>query len=197
MSNYKNEEVMSFYTTDTTVNITTVPLVGSNTNFNLLHNMCHTFQLPAEEVANIINNSIIQSTLTVDRLTTIFISILPVVEKVGLSLPETLNILRVLSDCGLGVDSIEKGLGRVLNNMGTPTEKVKTELSKLNISVDSISPLVVGFQQAIKNLFPILLDVKTGTVDTGKVTKLFGVRGQVILTILIGNFFNGDFNQIL
>jgi len=147
----------------------------------------------SSKVADIFAISVNRSKLTVDKLRTAFNFVGAAAAQAGVSLEETASLMQLLANNGLRASTIGTGLRNILSRLVAPNNKLKLAVAALGISLDSVNPSIVGIQAAMQNLLPVLMDVKTGTVDTGMAYELFGLRGQQAAAILAKEFQSGGF----
>jgi hypothetical protein len=74
---------------------------------------------------------------------------------------------------------------------------LREEFEAHGIELSKVNPKLVGFQQALQNLKPILYDSEKQVVDMGKAYRLFGLRGAQAAAILTKAFVTGDFSKML
>jgi TP901 family phage tail tape measure protein len=140
--------------------------------------------IEANRVSDVMANAINKSKLTLDKLRIAFNYVGATASQAGLTLEETAASLMMLANNGLRASTMGTGLRQILAKMVAPTAKVKAVLEGVSMSIDSINPGVVGFQQALTNLRTAMVDTK-GIVDMSKAFEMFGLRGAQAAAVLI------------
>jgi TP901 family phage tail tape measure protein len=153
--------------------------------------------LEAGRVSDILATAVNQSKLSIDSLRTSLNYVGVIAAQSGLSLQETTTSLMVLADRGMKASTIGTGLRQVLDKLIAPNEKLRDAYQAHGISLDKISPLTAGYEEALKNLSVALYDSSTGTVNTAKAFELFGIRGAQAAAILIQSYVSGEWKDAL
>jgi TP901 family phage tail tape measure protein len=171
-----------------------------STTTDLLSTTMRAYNLESVEagrVSDVMANAINKSKLTIDKLRIAFNYVAPVAAQTGLSLEETAASMMTLADRGQRASTIGTGLRQVLSRLIAPTGKLKEAFEDHGIELDEVNPRLQGYQAAMKNLLPALIDAKTGTVDTTKAFELFGLRGAGAASVLAQAFATGEFQDAL
>jgi TP901 family phage tail tape measure protein len=170
------------------------------TTTDLLSTTMRAYNLQSVEagrVSDVMANAINKSKLTIDKLRIAFNYVAPVAAQTGLSLEETAASMMALADRGQRASTIGTGLRQVLSRLIAPTGKLKEAFEDHNIKLAEVNPRLVGYQTAMKNLLPALVDAKTGAIDTTKAFELFGLRGAGAAAVLAQAFASGEFQDAL
>jgi TP901 family phage tail tape measure protein len=139
----------------------------------------------ASETADIFANAINNSKLNVDKLNTAFNYVGAAGKQAGLTINQLAGTLMTLADNGIRASTMGTGLRRTLLGMLDPSQDLATELGNVGLKVDDLNPKIVGYQQALKNLAPLIWDFERGMVDMGKASDYFGKRASQVVSILV------------
>lgn len=167
---------------------------------DLLTSTLVAFNMKAVEssrVADVMANAINKSKLTVDKLRVVFGYVGASAHQVGLTLEQLAASTMVLANNGLRASTSATGLRQVLARLLSPGTKLREAFKEYNITLDKVNPSIVGFEEAVKNLGPILTNQKTGLIDMSKAYEFFGLRGAQAAAILTQAFRSGDFKEAL
>jgi TP901 family phage tail tape measure protein len=148
----------------------------------------NSFQLAATEsarAADIFANAVNNSKLTVEKLNTVFNYVGAAGKQVGLNLNELTGSLMSLADRGIRASTMGTGLRRTMLQMIDPSRELVADLGVLGKRVEDINPKLVGWQNALKELTPLLWDARRETVDMAKVSQYFGNRAAQVAAVLI------------
>lgn len=151
----------------------------------------------SSKVADLMANAINKSKLTVEKLRVVFGYVGAAAHQAGLSLEQLGAVTMVLANNGLRASTIATGLRQVLARMLSPGAKLRQAFKDFNIELDKVNPSLVGFEQSMKNLAPILVDPKTKVVDMSKAFELFGLRGGQSAAIIAHAFSTGSFEEAI
>jgi len=165
---------------------------------DLLSTTLVAFKMDAAEagrVTDVMAAAVNKSKLTIEQLRTVFNYVGSSAHMIGMSIEELAASTMVLANTGLRASTIGTGLRQVLAKLLSPSEKLRESFEAHSISLDAVNPKVVGFQQAMKNMIPILWDVKKNTVDMSKAYELFELRGAQAAAVLVESFAGGRFKQ--
>jgi len=172
---------------------------GTMSGFALVSDLVTTalnaFSLQATEssrVADIFANAVNGSKLTIDKLKTSFNYVGAAGAQVGLTINEVTGTLMELADSGLRASTSGTGFRMMLLKMINPTTLFRAAIADAGLEVKDFNPKIVGYQQALKNLLPLLWDTKTGTVDMGKATAFFGVRASQAAAVIVKSVHEGS-----
>ncbi|MFZ3044708.1 MAG: phage tail tape measure protein [Desulfatirhabdiaceae bacterium] len=167
---------------------------------DLLSTTLVAFNMEASEsgrVTDVMAAAVNKSKLTVDQLRTVFNYVGSSAHMTGMSVEELAASTMVLANNGLRASTIGTGLRQVLAKLLSPGEKLREAFESHGIALDSVNPKVAGYQQAMKNMIPILWDVEKKTVDMSKAYELFELRGAQAAAVLINGFAKGGFGDAL
>jgi len=181
-------------------NLATGTLSDLKTTSDLLTTTIRAFGFQTVEsarVSDVMSNAINRSKLTLDKLRIAFNFVGAAAAQTGLSLEETAAAMMVLANNGLRASTIGTGLRQVLARLLAPNRNLREEFEAHGIALTKVNPKLVGFQQALMNLKPILYDSERQVVDMGKAYRLFGLRGAQAAAILTRAFVTGDFSKML
>jgi TP901 family phage tail tape measure protein/lambda family phage tail tape measure protein len=185
---------------DAVASLATGTLSDFKTTADLMASTLRAFELQASDsakVADIFAVSINKSKLNMEDLRVILSYVGPAAHTAGLSLEETAGAVQLLKNQGIKASTVATGLRNVLAKMLAPTSKMRAEMSKLGIAVSDVNPSVVGIEQALKNVAPLLQNTKTGAVDVGKAFQLFQLRGAQAALVLTKMANSGDFQRVV
>ncbi|NCU31953.1 MAG: phage tail tape measure protein, partial [Candidatus Moranbacteria bacterium] len=137
------------------------------------------------QITDIFANAITKSKLSTDMLITAFGYVGAAGSQAGLTLEEVSGTLMVLADNGIRASTMGTALRKTLLSMLAPNTALKTALFEVGMSISDINPGLVGYEQALKNLAPLVWDFEQGTVDMAKAQAFFGIRASQVAAILI------------
>lgn len=172
-------------------NLATGTLSDMRLTSDLLTTTVRAFGLEASEsarVADVMANAINRSKLTIDKLRIAFNFVGAAASQTGLSLEETAASMMVLANNGIRASTIGTGLRQVLSRLLAPNRNLREEFEAQGIQLDKVNPRLVGYQTAMRNLVPILVDMEKRTVNMTKAYRLFGLRGAQAVSILARAF---------
>jgi TP901 family phage tail tape measure protein len=188
-------------------NLATGTLSDMRMTSDLLTSTVRAFGLATSEsarVADVMANAINRSKLTIDKLRIAFNFVGAAAAQTGLSLEETAASMMVLANNGIRASTIGTGLRQVLARLLAPNRNLREEFEAQGIELAKVNPKLEGFQGAMKNLIPILVNMETRTVDMTKAYRLFGLRGAQAVAILArafatkgANSFDDMYNKVL
>lgn len=165
---------------------------------DLLSTTLVAFKMDAAEagrVTDVMAAAVNKSKLTIEQLRTVFNYVGSSAHMIGMSVEELAASTMVLANTGIRASTIGTGLRQVLAKLLSPSQKLRESFEAHNIALDDVNPKVVGFQNAMKNMIPILWDVKKNTVDMSKAYELFELRGAQAAAVLVESFAGGRFKQ--
>ena len=142
-------------------------------------------------IADIFANAINESKLAVDKLITAFNYVGAAGYQAGLSINEVAGSLMVLADHGIRASTMGTGLRRLMLRMQSASGGLRQDLEALGKSVRDINPEYVGWEQALKNLIPLLWDTRTESVNVAKAAEYFGLRAAQVTSVLIAAVADG------
>ena len=154
---------------------------------DLLTTTIRSFNMEAIEsnrVSDVMANAINKSKLTLEKLRIAFNYVGAASHQSGVKLEETAAALMMLANNGLRASTMGTGLRQMLAKMVAPTAKVREILEGVGMSLNSINPSVVGFQEALMNLRKVMVDSR-GMVDMSKAFEMFGLRGAQAAAVII------------
>lgn len=169
-------------------NLATGALEDFNTVAGLVVTAIRAFGLEVVEtnrITDIFANAITGSKLSVDSLITAFGYVGAAGAQAGLSLNEVSGTLMVLADNGIRASTMGTALRKTLLSMLAPNESLKNALYSVGMSLDDINPGMVGYEQALRNITPLVWDFENATVDMAKAKEFFGIRASQVAAILI------------
>jgi len=158
------------------------------------------FNMKATEsgrVADVMANAINRSKLTVEKLRVVFGYVGASAHQAGLTLEQLAAATMVLANNGLRASTTATGLRQVLARLLSPGTKLSEAFQEINLSADKVNPSIVGFEDAIRNLAPVLTDNRTGMIDMARAYEFFGLRGAQAAAILVDSFRGGNFREAL
>jgi TP901 family phage tail tape measure protein len=167
---------------------------------DLLTTTLVSFNMRATEssrVSDVMANAINKSKLTVEKLRVVFGYVGASAHQAGLTLEQLAASTMVLANNGLRASTTATGLRQVLARLLSPGTKLREAFKEYNIELEKVNPSIAGFENAIKNLAPVLVDHATGTIDMAKAYEMFGLRGAQAAAILVQAFQSGNFQQAL
>lgn len=176
-----------------TANLATGTLSSMALTADLLTTAVRAFGLEAIEstrVADVMANAINRSKLTIDKLRIAFNFVGAAAAQTGLSIEQLAASMMILANHGLRASTIGTGLRQVLARLLAPNRKLREEFEAYGIALDKVNPRLVGFEQAMMRLSPILFDNKRKVVDMGKAYALFGLRGAQAAAVLVKAFLS-------
>jgi TP901 family phage tail tape measure protein len=137
------------------------------------------------EITDVFANAVTGSKLSTESLVTAFGYVGAAGAQAGLTLNEVSGTLMVLADNGIRASTMGTALRKTLLSMIAPNESLKNELYSVGLSLDDINPGMVGYEEALKNITPLVWDFEQGTVDMGKAQEFFGIRASQVAAILV------------
>jgi TP901 family phage tail tape measure protein len=169
-------------------NLATGALEDFNSVANLVITAVRAFGLEVVQTGQITDtfaNAITKSKLSVDGLKTAFGYVGAAGSQAGLSIEEVSGTLMVLADNGIRASTMGTALRKTLLGMIAPNSDLQNALNRVGMSLDQINPGMVGYEQALKNLAPLVWDFERNTVDMAKAQEFFGIRASQVAAILI------------
>lgn len=148
-------------------------------------------------VADVMSNAINRSKLTLDKLKIAFNFVGAAAAQTGLSLEETAASMMLLANHGLRASTIGTGLRQVLSRLLAPNRRLREEFEAQGIELSKVNPAMVGFEQSMRNILPVVYDTERGMVDMAKAYQLFGLRGAQALAVLAKGFAEGTWDDML
>lgn len=167
---------------------------------DLLTSTLVSFNMKATEsgrVADVMANAINKSKLTVEKLRVVFGYVGASAHQAGLTLEQLAAATMVLANNGLRASTTATGLRQVLARLLSPGTKLREAFKEYGVALNDVNPSLVGFETAMRNLAPVLVDHRTGTIDMGKAYEFFGLRGAQAAAIIVQAFRTGDFKEAL
>lgn len=113
----------------------------------------------ASQAANAFVAGVTNSKLTISGLATSFNFVAVSAAKAGVSLEETVALLGTMADRGLKASTSATGLRGVLGELLAPTERFKSQLQAVGLSLSDIDVRSIGIVQVLRNMRDAGFDV--------------------------------------
>lgn len=150
------------------------------TSSKLIASTIRQFTLDAGEasrVADIFINAIYNSPATLESLAAAMKYAGPIARQYGATLEETVIGLQLLLDTGLRGEQAGTALRNMFIRLVNPTAKTAAIIEKLELSLESVNPQIVGMYNAVETL-------ANKNLSAADATSIFGVRAiNAYLTI--------------
>ena len=134
----------------------------------------------AERVTDVLVATSNKANTTVSELGQGIKFVAPIAAALGKSIGETSAALGVLSDSGLKATLAGTGLRRVLGELASPSDKLRTLLSAAGKTIDEVNPKTNDLADVVQ----VLADVG---IEAGEALDIFGQRGAPAVLNLVKN----------
>jgi hypothetical protein len=118
-------------------------------------------------------------------------------DATGTSLEEVAASMMMLANSGLRASTIGTGLRQIFSRLVAPSSKLKEAFAEHNIELEDLNIRTHGFAGVLENLTDIFYDFEKQAIDSGKATRLFGLRGANAIIALMKAVQSGDFQTAL
>lgn len=131
----------------------------------------------AGRIADVFNNAISSSMLSMDKLNNAMTSVAPVARQLGISLEETVAMMGKLADAGMQGPEIGTALRNMMLNLVKPSKEAGGALERLGVAVMDASG-------RMRPMTDILQDLKNANMSVADATAIFGKRAAASSLIL-------------
>lgn len=162
-------------------NLATGTLSSMSTSVELVTTAIRVFRKDTSEtatVADIFTNAVNNSKLTIDKIKTSLNYLGPIAENANISLEETTATLMVLANAGVRASSSATGFRRVIKELVTPSEKMKTAIHEAGYALSDFDLQSNSMSDIVGRLGNIVQ-------DAGDSIELFGLRGSSVASALV------------